>query len=138
VAGCAIALLLGCGVAQAYWPNGSGQAFGWGSTATGRVSATAATVSGLSAGAAPALVTVVVSNDGDAAFAVDVVRLDLGALPDTCPAEAWRQATPDDLPVLAPHTTANVGITVSLSADAPDGCQGQSLDLPVIISGGLR
>jgi hypothetical protein len=102
------------------------------------VSAKAATVPGLAAGTTPALVTVAVTNDGDTAFVVDTVRLDLAALPDTCPPDAWQQATPDDLPVLAPHTTANVGVTVSLSADAPDSCQGQSLDLPVIVSGGLR
>jgi hypothetical protein len=126
------ALLVGAGVALAYWVS-SGDGNGSTVLIAPHVTASVGTVTGQYPGAQPTTVPLVLHNDGQAPFVLTtVVPSDV---PGDCPASAWRLDPPADLPTVPPSATVTVQVTVAMATDAPDSCQGATLAVPVTVSG---
>jgi hypothetical protein len=80
-------------------------------------------------------VPLAVQNTQPSAFEMSTVVADLTGLPAGCPASAWRVAAPELLPTVPARSEVTVPLPVSLTADAPETCQGMTLRFPVRIDG---
>lgn len=114
-----------------------GHGTGTGTVIAPRVTMTAGATSGLYPGAERKL-PVVIDNASSLPFAVTSVDGAAASPSSGCPASAIKVSLPSPAPTVAASSKATVDVLLTMSADAPDACQGSTPSLRLTVAGRFR